>query len=328
MFTLSNHSEIKMIGYEISDTTRWGRLPVYRRDISLADVQNFLPMFSRQPFANDNYENDFLDVISREPFGSDEGRYPIATVSKKYTLVQHRGVTDELLDAIQAAGLNTENMSARVTMSEYGARMSLDIMLPDFTYDPGDGYPLSLRLRLRNSVDGMSSFGVSISWFRLVCKNGMTRLTHEDAYSAVHIGDIEPNELRNFLLTRIPANIKQLELFRSWIDSPVDQVKLESWAEAEVRSRWGHTAAARVLNICRTGYDGRVEIKRGEGEGPVAALQVSSDIKVPGSGAPVANVYHAYQALTWISERRRRIEDQDGWGAQALDMTRQLLLCA
>ena len=106
MFTLSNHSEIKMIGYEISDTTRWGRLPVYRRDISLADVQNFLPMFSRQPFANDNYENDFLDVISREPFGSDEGRYPIATVSKKYTLVQHRGVTDELLDAIQAAGLN------------------------------------------------------------------------------------------------------------------------------------------------------------------------------------------------------------------------------
>lgn len=166
------------------------------------------------------------------------------------------------------------------------------------------------------------------SWLRLVCKNGMTKLTHEDAYSGIHIGNIEPNELRNLLLTRIPANVKQLELFRSWIDSPVDQPKLEAWAEAEVRARWGHNAAARVLHICRTGYDGKVEIKRCEHEGPVAALQVSSDIKVPGSGAPVANVYHAYQALTWISERRRRIEDQDGWGAQALDMTKQLLLCA
>ena len=243
-------------------------------------------------------------------------------------MLQHRDLADELLDAIQAAGLDMDSMSACVKMNEYCARMSCDIMMPDFTYDPGDGYPLSLRLRLRNSVDGMSSFGISISWLRLICTNGMAELTHEDAYSGIHIGTIEPNELRNFLLTRIPANIKQLELFRSWIDSPVDQVKLENWAEDEVRPRWGHTAAARALHICRTGYDGRVEIKRAEAVGPVGELQVSSDIKVPGSGAPVANVYHAYQALTWISERRRRIEDQDGWGAQALDMTKHLLLCA
>ena len=49
-----------MLGYEIADTTRWGRLPVYRRNVPLADVPNVLPTFSRKPFANEITKTSIL----------------------------------------------------------------------------------------------------------------------------------------------------------------------------------------------------------------------------------------------------------------------------
>jgi len=39
---------------------------------------------------------------------------------------------------------------------------------------PKDGHRLKLRLEAFNSVDGSSRLSVLLSWFRLVCSNGLT----------------------------------------------------------------------------------------------------------------------------------------------------------
>src|SRR4051794_34992978 len=56
----------------------------------VSDLFPQIPVFSRQPFKVGSTENRFKDEIRREPLEIAEEAIPVATVSKNYSLFQHR----------------------------------------------------------------------------------------------------------------------------------------------------------------------------------------------------------------------------------------------
>jgi hypothetical protein len=113
----------------------------------------------RQPCNPYSRLNERLDMIVRKPFGGDQDFVPVGIVSKEYVLVPHSAVFDTVRKALKGVGKDPDSAKTKLVISEYGERMELSVYLPEeYSFEPGDGYPLVLRLECFNSVDGSSRF--------------------------------------------------------------------------------------------------------------------------------------------------------------------------
>ena len=55
-----------------------------------------------------------------------------------------------------------------------------------------DQFPMEVRLECLNSVDGSTRFRAEVGWFRLVCSNGLQRLSVVQAEAdRRHIGNLQ-----------------------------------------------------------------------------------------------------------------------------------------
>jgi hypothetical protein len=129
-----------------------------------------IPMFERRPFTiagSAASENKFLDLIVRKPMDPEETETPVATVSKRYKLVQHADGFEKACEALKKASIDHDRVSGELTMSVYGSKMALTLALPkEFDFDPGDGHVLKLSFHTVNSVDGSCRLRVMLGWFR------------------------------------------------------------------------------------------------------------------------------------------------------------------
>ena len=159
---------------------------------SIGELRKKIPCFKRGPFrVEDGGMNQHLDIIVRKPLkgGSqvyllppdDEVHIPIATVSKKYVLVQHHEVLDALEAAVKQKGIDPVHLVGELKLTEYGERMWASFRLPthgfnpdvETFFDPGDGYPVVLKVNVLNSVDKTAALEIHLTWHRLICSNGM-----------------------------------------------------------------------------------------------------------------------------------------------------------
>src|ERR1700674_730843 len=317
--------------YTLEPHMSWNGARVLSATMPAVEVSKYLPTFSRMPFGNGDNVNNYLEVISRDPFGGDKRLIPVATVSKRYALLQHTELISKVVKALEGlkgtGGLPLDvspGDEAKVVLSEFGERLECSVYFKRVAVDPGDGHPISLRLFLRNSVDGSCAFEVSLRWFRQVCSNGMCVLTKQDRLRAIHHLDrINPTEFQNFLKSRLPVSLEHASLFNQWLGIRVTEDDLRKWIQMDVSKAWGPHAAARVLHVCMSGYDGRVGGTAGK-KVRTDELFVSSDSAVPGAIVPAKCLYHVYQALTWVAERRTNIEERENWSNSTLALTRTL----
>jgi hypothetical protein len=87
--------------------------------------------------------------------------------------------------------------------------------------------------------------------------------------------------------------------FSRLTSTPVRWNVIQDWADVFVARKWGKCEAARLLHICRTGRDCLAPV---EMENLAAhELEVEPTADVPGACAPVNNVYHVGQALSWVA---------------------------
>ena len=105
---------------------------------TLAELFPHVPLFSRHPFRSGDEENRYRDEIRREPLGLTDGPVPIATVSKTYSLVQHRDVLRSLFRALQMIHCDVSRTESSLLLSEYGERMQWSCNVPNVDFDPGD----------------------------------------------------------------------------------------------------------------------------------------------------------------------------------------------
>ena len=292
----------------------------------LDQVIQQLPTFGRSGLAvAGGMENPFLDVITRHSFPEGGAPYmPVGVVSKRYRLLPHAEIAGILRSACIANGVEPSEVRAEVQLSAFGARMAMFLRLPRrFDFDPGDGYPLALRVACFNSVDGSSKLRVMLGWYRLVCANGMAVGTTRYECQQLHREDAEFTDIAPLLSAGIEAAEREKAGLKVWLNTTVNVPGMVAFADGALAKAWGIRAAARFLHIATTGMD--AELAQPFQPGPPHSKAMRPTRAVPGSPMTAKTAYEACQALTWLARDRRDPLEAADWMLQVPALMKILL---
>lgn len=285
----------------------WDGANVLELTGTIAELFPQVPIFSRYPFRIGNEENRFKDEIRREPLKITEDPFPVCTVSKTYSLIQHRDVLKSVFQALKRMHIDISGVASSLLLSEYGERMQWSCAVPNMDFDPGDQHPLVLQINCLNSVDTSTVLEITFSWFRLVCSNGMMFGLKESRLRRKHVHSLDPTDIATYLKEQLDQLPEEKSMYARWFKTSVEPPALVDWIDGQVANEWGPHAAARMWNIVTRGFDGDVEQAR---DLKPHELNVKDATKVPGSGAPVKNLFHVSQALSWIAGTRNTIPER------------------
>lgn len=312
----------------------WYGQKVYCCRGSIGALCAAVPRFTRQPFSlagqnevkvSPTTANIYCDMIIREPLseqfvqalvkGKEQtrenelefGRVPVGVVSRKYELIQHHEILSLLEAGLIGAGLDALWDDAEMLLSHYGERMLFSMRLTAHGFDPGDGYPLTVKVNCLNSVDKSTALEIDFSWFRQVCSNGM-KVGGDANLRKLHLRSLCKEDVAAYLKEQFAQLPEEREHYNRWLETRVELDALHRWADNELAGRWGKNAAARACHIARTGWDGTVQNDRANIL--PHRRKVVSEQQVPGACAPVQNAFHVSQVLSWLARQRRTIQDQ------------------
>jgi hypothetical protein len=297
---------------------KWFNSPLTFHEGTLTEIRAHIPAFERRGFAltqTDNERsrlNERLDTIVRLPFGEDKTFIPVGVVSKDYTLVPHDAVLDVAIEALDEAKIATGDVRAELKITEYGERMALSLYLPDkYRFDPGDGYPMALRLECLNSVDGSTRFRALMGWFRFVCSNGLIiGVTYSDVRRR-HVGDLRLGDVGAVLASGLKESETEKKNFENWRKAEITLNRLAPWVDKDLREGWGFKAAARAFHIALSGSDAKVVGQYKDSTPTTIAMQETK--RVPGAPQKCHNLFDLSQILAWLAKERRDVQEQMEW---------------
>jgi hypothetical protein len=285
----------------------WDGATVIEHIGRVTDLYSRIPVFSRHPLRAGAQENRYKDEIRKEPLTITDDPIPIVTVSKTYSLVQHRDVLTSVFRALRMIQIDISDLESTLLLSEYGERMQWTCSIPNFDFDPGDGCPIVLQINCLNSVDTSTALEITFNWYRLVCGNGMMFGLKNSWLRRRHIRSLDPGDVADYLREQLEEMPKEQSLYKEWLAQPVQQRNLETWVDQVVAEAWGPFAAARAWSILTSGFDGDVEQAKNR---KPHELTVKRTHEVPGTCAPVGNLFHASQVLSWLATARRTIPER------------------
>ena len=302
-----------------SDTRpKWFSSPVTSHQGSLAAVRAHIPDFERrsfslaQPGGEHTCLNVRLDTIVRRPFKGDGNFIPVGVVSKDYTLVHHKAALNIVERSLASVCVDPADVQAEIEITEYGERMHLSLYLPEkYTFDPGDGHPMALRLECFNSVDGSTRFRALMGWFRFVCRNGMVIGVTRSDLRRRHVGELPIEEVGKILSSGLEEAEIEKNNFERWRRAPIAFDKLAPWIDKDLKAGWGFKAAARAYHIACHGSDAEVAGPY-KGNEPTS-IPMKSVERVPGTPERCGNLFDLSQILAWLAKERRDVQEQLDW---------------
>ena len=303
------------VAAELLDTTgRWRA-----RDVSYwagrwDRISRLLPTFTIEPFKAhpDSPANPHIQVVVRQPLTVTEQPIPVGTVSNSYHLAQHADVVGRCLDGLRLIGIDPALLRCEVGLTPLGEWMNFRAHFPaSYNFNPRDGQPLGLRLECYNSVDGSSRLVILISWFRMICSNGMVIRDTKAELRDVHDQHLNLDAIPKIVVAGMTVVTADLRRIRGWEQAAVAPSALTAWANGEVAQQWGKKAACRVFHICQDGND--VEITDPFAKGEATQKPVVPTVDVPGAARPAKTLYDVSQALSWVATRRSNTEERVNW---------------
>jgi hypothetical protein len=293
-------------------------------------IRQLIPDFERRSFGlhqpNTTFSrlNERLDVIVRTPNKQDDTFVPIGVVSKDYRLVPHKAVFDAATETLVNNNMDPAAMPVELALTRYGERMRLSVFLPaEYDFDPGDGYPMAMRLECFNSVERSTRFKALIGWFRFVCCNGLIIGVTRTNFQHRHAGDLSIADIAAVLKNGLEETTMEKERFKKWRARIVQLENLVPWIEKDVAKTWGFKAATRTYHIASSGWD--VEIAGAYKDESPTTIQVRTTRKVPGSPHQVENAYDVSQVLAWLAKERNDVQEQLEWRQQIPGLMKALL---
>jgi hypothetical protein len=297
---------------------KWFNSPVTLHKGTFSDIHRHIPTFERRDFAlhqpghEQFYINEHLDTIVRLPFHDDNAFVPIGVVSKNYALVPHTAVLAVVKQALDRANIATSDVRAEIKITKYGERMALSLYMPDkFSFDPGDGHPMALRLECLNSVDGSTRFRALMGWFRFVCSNGLVVGVTRSDVRRRHIGELVLDDVHSVLASGLKESETEMKNFQRWRKIEINPNQLAPWIDKEVRDGWGFKAAARTFHIARYGTDAAI-LGQYKDQTPTTINMRETNL-VPGAPTRCKNLFDVGQILAWLAKERRDVQEQLEW---------------
>jgi hypothetical protein len=294
--------------------SRWRGRNVSSQSGYWSELRQEVPEFDLWPFTADGgaSANPHLVSVVRLPLRREDQPIPVGVVSPNYGLVQHRALGDLCVDTLRRLNLFYDRLRCEVELTELGEWMALRFYLgDDFSLSPPDGHPLDLRLELFNSVDGSSRLLLVMSWFRLVCSNGLTVRDTLTQIADIHDSKLDLSRLDDAIVMGIDLANADREKLSYWFGAGVREEEIAAWVDGPVAAVWGKKAAARCLYICQTGSDG--EILNPFAGGMPSERTLRSTRVVPGAARPATSLYDVSQALSWIATNRSNVEERLAW---------------
>jgi hypothetical protein len=308
----------------VRDGATWDGQPVFKCNAKLAELLSVLPEFTRTGLSFESALNEFVDLILRLPHEEDDRTVPVATVSRRYALIQHRDLVSWVCEAFDELRWDPANLDATLHCSEYGERMRLCIPITGMAADIRPDDALRPEVRVWNSVDRSRAMEVAIGWMRLVCSNGMSVWVAEDRLRKIHHATLKSSESPvTFLTKRLLSNNEQIDMLRIWADHKIGHDALIEWVDQIVAAKWGKIRAARFLHIARTGHD--CSVGRSDGDKKASELVTQSGAPVTGAPESSDNAYDHYQSLLWLAGKERTFEGREERVDEALELIRSLL---
>ena len=157
------------------------------------------------------------------------------------------------MKALTASGIDIEKVRVIGHWTLHGERAHFSFLFPKeerFLYQVDDDKDkMRFRIEVFNSVDGSSRLMVVASWLRLVCSNGLVvtammdlRRQHRQQLQIEDVGSLLQQAIRDAETDKV--------IFALWESQRISHHALASWADADVRQKWGVKAAVRVLGNC------------------------------------------------------------------------------
>jgi len=188
---------------------QWLGQSVLRLEGPLEEIRGSMPSFSRAHLTYENALNEYLDLIVRNPVPDDERSVPVATVSKRYALIQHREAIGWLSEGFARQDWDPAAIRATAWISDYGERMRTEITLPIDPLELRRGEKLGAHILLWNSVDKTRAFEIAIQWYRLICENGLTIWEEDRLRKVHHVNWMSATSPSNFLAERLPKSVEK-----------------------------------------------------------------------------------------------------------------------
>jgi hypothetical protein len=293
-----------------------------KMDKTMGEIRSHIPDFESRPGlatvaqkSEDAQVNNRLHTIVRKPIQKGDGFIPVGVVSKSYVLVQHSTVFEMAKKAFEKSSIDPSTVKSILRITEYGERMHLSCLLPErYSFDPGDGNKMALRLECFNSVDGSTGFQVHMGWFRFVCSNGLMMGVTRFDFRHRHLGDVGLDDVQYILSDGIKESERDRDNFIKWRKSPIKPNHLNEWLKDNVQKEWGFKAATRLYHITQSGYD--VDIAGSYINKTPFDISTVIKNRVPGCPKKIDNLFDLSQALAWLAKDRKDVQEQLSWVGQ------------
>ena len=150
-----------------------------------ADQIQALPRAKIEPmFYSDGTESKFKAVVS------EEGDIEYNSVTDSYSLIQHQDVMFQVLNTIQAAGID-----GNARLKAFGGKVYMDMVFSNMKINDPSGTDISIGYTARNTYDGTGGINLFPFSIRGICSNGMIfKMTPDlglNTISIKHMGEIE-----------------------------------------------------------------------------------------------------------------------------------------
>ena len=300
----------------------WSSLKASERNMSLNQLREFLPEFEKVPFQFEGEENERFDMIV-----NNDTNVPINTCSKRYSLVQHHQLIDQVDRILEEITPEADKDNVTVHVSKNCERLWLECIFPDCEFDPGDTNPIQLRLHAFNSVDLSIPFEITFGWWRQICKNGMMAMKKGTSFRHRHTPNLDSETIARVAEDLWNSAFMDTEKYKEFFGQPieVDSDVIHNWINATINNAWGLRNAGRIYNILKSGYDGEVsypESGKVRGMKPTD-LEFTPHNRVPGSPA-AKNMYDVVNAASWISSHQGNLKDRIKKMRQLPDLIKRL----
>lgn len=167
---------------------------------------------------------------------------PIAVISRKYTLVEHRDVFRSIRQAV--AGLDVGQTRHGIYHTRDFRRVRALYKFPDLAEQMPDGKSLCPVVRVTNSVDASTRIRIEIGAFRFVCTNfaigGGGVFT--GGFAAIHRGTIDIERAAQQIRGTLGNFGRLAEIMRQWHEQPVPAITAK-----EISDQWGERHAHHIV---------------------------------------------------------------------------------
>jgi len=175
------------------------------------------PAVSTEMYYKDVTTKEIKELNSYKGVYNMEQKKIASVVSNDYTIVQHRPVVEAFTNTLRALNINSFG-----TIWNYGNRMYIDAAFDDREVIDG----VKIGIRLKNSYDKYTSFGLEAFGYRTACKNGMFLgkvLKKELSVNRMHIGKIDvKTTVTRFIKTLIEKENKLKYFILASMEQSID----------------------------------------------------------------------------------------------------------